>query len=193
MLMINIDLFAQTDVYDLVTEIERGNVQLESITGNGSSSGAALYGYLVNQTNSEKRINVFLTNALYFLNRSARQNMIATQVYLRDGGYYSDGNNNFINLEPNQRLPIYLYSYCADFEKDNPEKGDSFQISSLPKDYLEIVNRIRHLENENPDRDYMAAGQVALWLKNGATINEIRERFEFTQNDETIARRLLQD
>ena len=56
MLMININSIAQTGVYDLVTEIQRGNVQLESVTGNGSSSGAALYGYLVNRTNNEKRI-----------------------------------------------------------------------------------------------------------------------------------------
>jgi len=39
----------------------------------------------------------------------------------------------------------------------------------------------------------MTAAQVVFWLKDGAPIEKIRERFDFTPNDEIIARRLLQD
>jgi hypothetical protein len=185
--------FAQSKISDLVNEIEQGNVKLESINGNGNSSGAALYGEIVNQTKKEKRINVFLNSVLYFLNRSSRQNMIATRIYLRDGGYFSDGKKYFITLKPRQRLPIYLYSYCADFDKDNPSIKDTFTRSRLPDKLSKLLDKIKKLEQDNPEENFMAAIQVAIWLNDGASAEEIKSRFEFTRNDEIIAKRLLQD
>lgn len=185
-------LNAQDTVVDLLEEIEKGSVQIDSISGNGNSSGTALEGYLVNQTDSELRINVIMNESIYFENSSGNQNMIATQIYGREGGYYSDGSDNyFIVLEPRERLPISLYSYCADFEKDNPSNGDSFKISSLPNQLSGIVDRIKSLEISSFHDDVLSAAQVALWLAQDVDLSDIRDRFEFSEGDLTIARRLL--
>ncbi len=41
---------AQTKINDLFAEIEGRRVQLESVSGNGGSTGTVINGYLVNET-----------------------------------------------------------------------------------------------------------------------------------------------
>ncbi|MBI2752960.1 MAG: hypothetical protein HYX46_05545, partial [Betaproteobacteria bacterium] len=97
---LGVDASAQTIVNDLSAEIEGRRVQLESVAGNGGSSGTVLTGYLVNEAAAAKRIDVTLSRPLFLVNRGSRQNMVATGVYLIGGQYSTDGRRSFITLHP---------------------------------------------------------------------------------------------
>ena len=84
-------LSAQTVVYDLHDEFDSGRVRLISATGMGRSSGASVEGYLINDTAAERHVGIYLSRPIYLRNSGAGQDMIATEVYLGDGGYQSDG------------------------------------------------------------------------------------------------------
>lgn len=52
--LLGVDASAQTTINDLSAEIEGRRVQLESVAGNGGSSGTAITGYLVNESRYSK-------------------------------------------------------------------------------------------------------------------------------------------
>ena len=79
-------LSAQVVVYDLHDEVDAGRVRLISATGNGSSSGASVEGTLINDTAAERHFGIYLSRPIYLRNSGAGQSMIATEVYLGDGG-----------------------------------------------------------------------------------------------------------
>jgi hypothetical protein len=86
-------LFGQTGSVpprQLGEAISTGDVTLAA-NGNGGSSGSAVTGNLKNNTTNEIRINVILSNGLYLLNSGSGQNMVATQIFLSNGGIYSIG------------------------------------------------------------------------------------------------------
>jgi len=177
---------------DLLGEIRSGNIALTSTHGVDASTGASVLGYLVNNTSKDIRVAVNLDRPLFMRNSNRRsQNMLATQVFNRDGTYLRDGKRSFITLKANKRIPVTFIAYCVDFEKDNPTNIDSFSISDVPAELVGISGKIQRYERENPDADSGAALQLALWLAQGESIREIREKFVFTPQDEQTARRLI--
>ena len=186
------NLSAQVIVSDLSDEIDAGRVNLVSAAGNGSSSGASVEAFLVNETAIDKYLAVNLSRPIYLVNSGAGQNMVASQVYLGDGGYVSDGERSFIILKPRERTRVLFIAYCVDFERDNPSESDSFSIGVLPANLNSVMANVNALVAANPDADVTAAIQVAIWLAEGDTVTEIQSKFDFTPADERLARNLIE-
>jgi hypothetical protein len=179
------NLFAQTDtpVQELKALVENGQVTLTA-TGNGSSSGMAVTGYLRNVTPVEIRINIYIREGLYFKNSGAGQNMVASQIYLKGGRYISDGLRNFIILEPRESAEVDFLAFCANLERDNPSSGESFTTDVMPSELQTIAAKINQYMDEYPDdENIVTTAQVALWRYQGKTWDEIDEHFRFTRDD----------
>jgi hypothetical protein len=166
-------------------------VEVTGVQGNGSSSGASLRGKLVNRTGSTLEVDVALREPLYFDNAGSAQNMVATQVYESGGGYYVEGSRRFLELRPNASLPVLFIAYCADFESDNPGELDRLNVAVMPGDIAWAASRIAEYEALNPDTDTVVSAQLALWLSQGETPQEIQQKFSFTQSELDIARAIL--
>jgi len=67
--------------------VDSGAVRLESVRGNGSSTGTALEGTLVNTTARALKIDIDISPAMFFKNRGAGQNMFVRQVLGPKGEY----------------------------------------------------------------------------------------------------------
>lgn len=183
--------YGQMNIEDLVQALNAGDVEIMSLTGNGGSSGPVLEGYLLNKSSISRNLDVRLATPLFFKNKGAGQNMIATQIYQRDLSYMSDGENSFISLKPNERLSIMLIAYCVDFYKENPSGDDSFVITGIPSDLIAIAKTISAYEGANPSRDVTLSAQLALWKVQGISLKEISERFPFDSADEIEMRAIL--
>jgi hypothetical protein len=160
--------------------------------GNGSSSGAALEGRIRNTSSNTARANINLIPPVYFENQgSSGQNMIGTQIYLDGGGYYTEGDRQFIEINPNSEVNVMIIAYCADFEKDNPSIGDFFSVSGIPQELVDVTWRIASFEAANPDYDTTVPAQVAIWLSQGELAEDIRQKFSFNANDERLAQQFV--
>ncbi len=186
-----VDASAQTTINDLFSEIEGGRVQLESVTGNGGSSGTVINGYLVNEAAAAKRIDVNLSRPLFLINRGSSQNMVVTGVYLSGGQYSTDGRRSFIALRPKSRTAVTFVAYCADFDKDNPSERDRFAVGSIPPVLEPVMANIRAYVIANPGADVTVAAQAAIWLVQRKSISEIRTRFPVTPAEERLARNFI--
>ena len=164
------NLSAQVTVNDLHDEIDAGRVRFISATGNGSSSGASVEGYLINDTAAERHVGIYLSRPVYLRNSGAGQNMVATEVYLGDGGYLSDGRRSFITLNAGVRTRVMLIAYCVDFEKDNPSASDRMAVGSVPPTLNAVMSSIGGYVRANPDADVTVAAQLAIWLVQGVTL-----------------------
>lgn len=184
-------LFAQVDVNDLSAELDARKITLVSPTGNGNSSGASVTGCLINQGAAAENIDINLSRPLYLLNNGSGQNMIATQVYLKNGGYRSDGRHSFITLQPKFPIFVQFIAYCVDFKKDNPTGTDVFSIGVVPPSLNGVMANINKYARAHPKEEFTCAAQVAIWLAQGQTIAEIQSKFSFTTADESLARSLL--
>ncbi len=182
---------AQTTINDLFTEIEARRLQLESVAGNGSSSGTVLNGYLVNESATAKLIDINLSRPLFLVNRGSSQNMVATGVYLSGGRYSSNGRRSFITLPPKSRSAVTLLAYCADFEKDNPSESDRFTIGTAPPVLELVMENIKTYSIANPKTDLTVAAQAAIWLAQGRSMSEIQTRFTVSPADERLARSFI--
>ena len=183
---------AQEKVSDLSQVLANGTVVLEDAKGTGASSGSAVTGVLANKGDSEIYIAVNLSKPLLLVNSGAGQNMIVTQVYHGDGAYLSDGEQSFISLEPGAKSDIVFVAYCADFEKENPSESEGFTVSAVPQSLESVVRNISSYAKAHPDTDLTQAAQVAIWLAQGESIKGISEKFQFTAEEERLARELLQ-
>ena len=186
---------SQNTIHDLVAAIDAGIIEVIELRGTGSSTGSAIVGVIQNNSSRQVRINTTLANPLFLGNRSSRsrQNMIAFEIYQRDGGYYSSGRDSFIEVSRNARQSITLVAYCADYEKDNPTSSDQFSIAPIPANLTIVSSKISAYKKANPSAEITIAAQVALWLGQGLTPSQIRETFEFTAADEEQARRILRN
>ena len=182
---------AQVAVSDLYGEIVAGRVRLLTATGNGASSGAAVEGYLMNETATERHVGAHLTRPIYLANSGAGQDMVATAVYLGDGGYLSDGRHSFITLRPGVRTAVLFIAYCVDFDKDNPSSSDQMVVGSVPSSLVEVMRNIGAHVSANPRADITVAAQVAIWLAQGVDAAVILPKFGFTPADERLARILV--
>lgn len=180
-----------SEVLDLQDQLDAGALALEDVTGTGASSGMAIEAWLSNASDATRRIGVHLKAPVYFTNRGRGQNMLATQIYGRDGRYLMDAGRALIELEPGERTPVVFVAYCADFDRENPTSADRFGVDRPPVELAAIARRISAYEQANPHQDITVAAQVALWLWQGEMAAEIRARFPFSSADEQLARTLM--
>ncbi|MDR0402796.1 MAG: hypothetical protein LBH35_04315 [Treponema sp.] len=183
-------LAAQSQVLDMDAALRNGDVSLTA-SGNGSSSGASVEGYLQNNRTVIIRISIVISGGIYLKNSGSAQNMVATQVYLADGGYYIENDMAFIELAPRSRTEIMLIAFCADFELDNPSPNDSFSRGSMPSALQAITAKVSRFMADHPDEDIVTAAQLAVWLARGETLESISEKFDFTSDDVVLARRIM--
>jgi hypothetical protein len=172
--------------------LSSGNVTL-SARGNGSSSGSAVLGSLRNNTLNNIRVNINLNGGLYLSNSGSGQNMIATQIFLSDGGYYTESGSPdmFIELTPNTNTQIRFRAYCADFERENPSATETFSRISMPSGFQSIASKISRYENDNFGKSLVVPIQLALWRAQGQSRANIAEKFSFNNDDWEIATRIL--
>ncbi len=171
-------------VSDLFSEISRhSNISITKITGMGASSGTSLLGVLVNKSANDIKVSVNLSEPLFFHNWGDGQNMVATQVLLRNGSYMSSGSESFIVIPGGGSVDVVFMAYCADFEKDNPSPLDKFGVSTVPEKLRDISRSIAAYEKLHLGENLTAAAQVALWLSQGVSAEDIRSRFSFTPLD----------
>ena len=149
-------------------------------------------GFLANQSPVDQDINVRLRLPIYFANSGKGQNMVATQVYGRDGSYFLDGNEGYLRVNGNSRTPVVFVAYCADFDKDNPTKADGFSIAQMPPAIEEVVRSISQVEQGNPQVSLTVAAQLALWVHQGKSLDAINERFQFSEIDVEWMNKILQ-
>lgn len=130
-------------VGDRITELRAalaaGDLVVTNVRGNGASSGTVLDGSLRNTTARSIRVGVRLSRGLYFANRTATaQNMIATAVYERDGLYYVEDDEPFIEVLPRQTTEVTFNGYCLNFDRENPADTDSLVLQPVPAegDYI---------------------------------------------------------
>lgn len=180
------------EIADLRSEIEAGHVALDGASGNGNSSGAAVEGFLSNLTSAVRRIDVHLSIPLHLRNRGAGQNMVAVQVYRADGGYLSDGRRSFVELPPGERTRVLFISFCLEFEKDNPTSDEVLVLDFSPTGVEPVLQRIVNHARRNPEADITAPGQAAIWLAQGVSMDQVREKFEVSASEERLAHLFLQ-
>lgn len=178
--------------HDLAVLLDEGLVVLEDLRGKGASSGNAVEGAIRNLSGRDLRIDIAMAKPVFFRNSGRGQNMIAALILGADGGYVSDGQTSFIDVSGNQRTPISLVAFCADFEKDNPTAAESFTVDTAPPELAGVAARIAQHLRANPDADITVPGQVAVWLARGVSEEEIQEKFPFTRQDVALARAFLQ-
>ena len=177
----------------LDTALAVGDLSVTDVRGKGASSGTVLDGNLRNTTAKSIRLDVRLGRALYLANSTASaQNMMATAVYERGGRYYVEDEKPFIEVLPYQTKVVTFNGYCLDFDLENPTERDSLVIQSIPPNLLDITNNILAYERAAGDLEHSTVrAQIALWLAQSHTPEEIRERFPFTAADLAEAYRIL--
>lgn len=191
--LINVNEAAsQSTIQQLHEALSEGGVAIEAITGTGGSSGMVIEGFLANRSAVDRNINVHLSLPVYLVNDGKGQNMIATQVYGRDGSYFREGIQSFVRVSGNSRAPVVFVAYCADFDKDNPTKADGFSIAEMPPSIEEVALSISQAEQGNPQVDLTIAAQLALWTAQGKSLDAIRERFHFSEFDLDWMDKILQ-
>lgn len=176
---------------DLLGSIQTGSVEVVSVSGTGGSSGTVLRGILRNSTSSNLEIDTILLSPVYFDNGSVGQSMVATQVYLGDMSYYTDGSRSFITLAAGQSASVVFVAYCADFDLDNPETYHSLSVAPMPADLEATARKISSYDAEAAEFDVTVATQIALWVAQGETPAGIREKFDFTDQDLALAYEIL--
>lgn len=180
------------EIASLDDAVKQGSVSVESVTGTGGSSGMVVDAVLVNATPTAQRILVHLAAPMFFRNRGTAQDMVATQVYGRDGSYWqqSDG-TPYVEVGAASRLPVTFVAYCADFEKDNPSATDAFDVVPLPQRVETVMRQINAFEAENRGIDTTKSSQLALWVTQGHTLTAIGDRFSFDAKDEATMQAIL--
>jgi hypothetical protein len=183
---------ASVRIRDLIEALSSGNVTLTA-RGNGGSSGSVVHGALRNNTPNEIRINVILNGGLYLSNSGSGQNMIATQIFLSDSGYYTESglSAKFIELSPNASTQISFTAYCSDFERENPSATETFSRIPMPSSLQSISSKISRYEADNFGDDLVAPIQLALWRSQGWSRAAIARKFDFTGADWDIATRII--
>ena len=178
-----------TDLADLIAS---GAVSIVNATGNGSSSGNSIDAVLRNNTGRAIEVDVFMRQPIFLTNSGAGQNMIANMVVGGDGGYMQSDSRSFIELKPSAELSASMVAYCVDFEKENPTAMESFAVAPSPSHLVQVMSRITDYAKANPNAEVTVAAQVAVWMAQGESPDDIAKKFDFTAADEQLARQFLQ-
>lgn len=192
-LIFSTELFGQVGSIiprQLSEAISSGDVTLTA-NGNGGSSGSAVTGNLRNNKSNEIRINVILSNGLYLSNSGSGQNMVATQIFLSNGGYTASGTNKFIRLSPNTDTQIMFLAFCADFERDNPTPTQIFKSADMPSGIQTISSKISIYMADKFGENLTIPIQLALWRSQGQSRSAIFKKFDFDDSDWEIATRII--
>jgi len=164
------------------------DIRLVDIRSTGGSSGAVLRGTISQNTGSVLRVPVSFADALYLENLDeSRQNMLATMILYDDGSYYYDDEGSFIEVESGSLTDVLLVGYCANFERDNPEPGDSFVVTEMPGELQTVTDNLLRYQAMHRNEDFVVAAQVAVWLAQGKQLEDIQQVFPFTEDDEALA------
>ena len=133
-----------------------------------------------------------MRRGLYLANRTASaQNMLATAVYERGGLYYLEDDEPFIEVLPHEVKEVTFKAYCLDFDLENPAATDSLAVQLVPPDLSEIIDNLLAYEQTAWDQEGSTVrAQIAIWLAQDHTPEEIRERFSFTAADLDEAHRI---
>lgn len=182
---------AQQEIVDFTEALESGNVRVESLRGNGSSTGSAVVGRIRNVSQSPIRVDIHFDDPLYLRNQGSGQEMIAIRIYNRNGGYLSDGENDFLELNATETSDVIMLAYSVDPEKRNPRVADTFEIASMPENLASVASKISQYKEDNPSRQMAVGAQLALWMAQGHEPEEIRGSFGFSASDERLARQIL--
>lgn len=180
---------SSTDLADLISS---GEVSLVRASGNGASSGNSVDAVLRNNTGREIEVDIFMRQPIFLTNSGIGQNMIASMVLGADGGYTRNGDREVVTLRPSEQFNASMVAYCADFEKENPTKSETFAVAPAPAHLIPVVARINEHVRANPDANVTAAAQVGIWMAQGENPNEIAKKFEFTPTDEQLATEFIQ-
>lgn len=187
-------LFGQSPpvIREMREALSSGDISLVA-HGNGSRAGFSVDGYLRNNTSSDIRVNIFISNGLYLRNSGAGQNMLAIQIYREEGRYTMSGSAKYIQLPPKENTPIMLRAICADFERDSPSSEESFTMDSVPSDIQAIASRIsRYMADHfDDDEDLDLPIQLALCRVQGKTRSDIEMAFDFSDSDWDIATEVM--
>jgi hypothetical protein len=174
-------------------EVLRGNQAVLRVNGNGSSSGTAIEGYLTSGAAKPLRININIAEGLYLANSGAGQNMVAVQIVLGDGSFYSDGRSNFfIEIQPGTRTSVALVAFCANFDLPNPSAEETFSVAAMPSSIRAIASKIARFTAANPMDDLTVPAQLALWFSQGETPDSVAKKFGFSSSDEQTARKIME-
>lgn len=175
---------------DLASLLGDGLLELVDARGNGASSGNSVDGVLRNTSGRAVKVDIVLNQPLYFRNGGRGQNMVGAMVVSGDGGYVSDGRNAYIEIPASRETEVSFVAYCADFDKDNPGPHEHFTIDNAPPELASVMDRIAAVNRKDPSRDIMVAAQVAVWLAQGISAEDISEKFEFNSSELALAREL---
>lgn len=143
----------------------------------------AIKGTLRNNTSAEIRVNVVMTDGIYFTNSSSSaQNMVAVQILDFEFGYYTSGNQYYIPLSPQKTEEINLIAFCANFDRDNPSSEQTFRSSAMPPELRAISAKISryHADHMTTTEVMVKATQIALWRIQDWTREEIELQYEVT-------------
>jgi hypothetical protein len=176
---------------NLSAELDSGRVTLGKLTGTGGSSGPAIDAELTNTTAQEMQIDITLDAPMYLTNRGAGQNMFVLGLVEKSGGYMVSGAKAFIRLPAKKKVHVKLISYCADFEKDNPSRGEGFDMSAVEENIKPLLMRIAAYQRTHPGQDITRAAQVAIWMARGEDPDHILQKFAYSRQDLTLAKDLL--
>ena len=176
---------------NLIDLLKSGQVSLTT-KGKGKSTGLVITGTLRNLTTSQLVVNIYMDQGLYLINSGTGQNMLATQVYIKEGMYSYDGVQSYIILPPQSNTEISFLAFCANLNKENPSPNESLTPGDMPSDINSIAAKInKYMKEHAADSTNVVACQIALWRAQGHSSNEILEHFKFTQNDLNNAHQLL--
>lgn len=196
---------AQPEPENLSAAIDRGEAEIILVQGRGSSTGNALEAVLTNPSGEARMFSVWLRRPLFFENKGSGQNMIATRVHLDEGTFYRYEDTDYIYVQEGQlAAAIDLWSYCVDFDKENPLPSDGFlELRTMPLAVWEMADRISEFEQlavadglnmDEDGRDFtMTVSQLALWLSQGIPANRILARLPYEPGHLEVARLLLED
>ena len=182
---------AQPRLSNLQSELAAGRLKLLSIAGTGGSSGTVITAQLFNATTVPIRLETYLNEPIHFTNSGSNQNMIASQVLLDGGSYLSDGRRSFIVIPPKANAKVVFLAYCLDFEKYNPTSADTFSIGSSSPQLVGVLYNVRNYLRTNPKADVVVATQAAIWLKQGVSLSNIREKFSVSEEEAQLAQRFI--
>jgi len=180
-------VFAPSDrVYSVQEAVRQGLVRAE-IKPVGSAFGTVLL--LTLQRQVSYPVHVAVAPGTIFLNNAGRQDMVAAGIvgeatgpttYIRTGsvaGLHDGAPHTFV-----------VEGFCADFELDAPEKGDSFRIAMLKEEDARVIEIGKQRDAS------LAAIQGAIWLRRnpGLSASRLMNRIKITAEEVAEAQRIAE-
>ena len=189
-------------IENLTDLVSKGQAEIMYVNGNGHSTGSALDAFLLNRTQSERRISIQLAEPLFLRNRGAGQDMLITRVLAEHGRYReSTEHGPFFRIDAGAELvPIVLWGYCVDIDKPNPTGMDELEVGKMPRRLQDVAQLIVEIERISPqleagnadEKRMMTMAQILLWQAQGVPDARIRNRLPHDAEYADAARSFLE-